>query len=343
MFRFGAEHALYGLLLVPAIAWLLWQAQAWKRRALEQFGEPALVRRLSASFEHRDHWLKPVLILSSITLLVTALARPQFGIEHETMRREGQDIIVALDVSSSMLAEDLKPNRLERAKRATSQLLGGLAGDRIGLVAFAGQAFVQSPLTSDYATAQLFLNAMEPSIIPVQGTNIATAIGVSLKAFDDKNPDHRILVLITDGEDHEGEIRGAVDRAIELGVRIYTVGIGSRDAVSIPIYDGQGRRSEFKKAEDGSVVTTKLNQATLVHISERTGGRYLHAGTDGARLGALADEIDALEGLDFETQVATQLAERFQVFLGLGLALLILEILLSERRGTNPQDIRRVQ
>jgi Ca-activated chloride channel family protein len=332
MFRFGHSEALFALLLVPLLAAFLWLALRQKRKALDRFGESELVRKLAATVSRRGVVAKRILLLVGLTLLILALARPQFGTRVETVRREGQDIIVALDVSNSMLAEDIAPNRLERAKLAVSRLIDRLEGDRIGLVAFAGDAFVQSPLTVDYAAARLFLNAMEPDLVPVQGTNLGAALAVSLSAFDEQERQHRVLIVITDGEDHEGEIDEAVNRASESGVRIQTVGIGSPDGVPIPDFDERGRRRGFKRDADGNVVTTKLEETTLRRIADETGGGYIRVTARGNELYALADEIAGMEGREIEAQQLTQYEEQYQVFLGLALALLLAETLVSDRR-----------
>lgn len=332
MFRFGFAEALFALVLVPLAAVLLWVAVLSKRRALERFGESELVRKLAASVSRRGLIAKRISLLGALTLLIVALARPQFGTRVETVKREGQDIVVALDVSNSMLAEDIAPNRLEKAKLAVSRLIDRLEGDRIGLVAFAGEAFVQSPLTVDYTAARLFLNAMEPDLVPIQGTNLGAALDVSLRALDEQERQYRVLIVITDGEDHEGEIEEALTRANESGIRIYAVGIGSPDGVPIPDFDAQGRRRGFKRDADGNVVTTKLEEATLRHIADETGGRYIRVTSRGNELDELAEQIAGMEGREIEAQRLTQYEERYQIFLGLALALLVVELLVPDRR-----------
>ncbi len=332
MFRFGSNEALFALLLIPLLAGFLWFALWQKRKALERFGETELVRKLAATVSRRGVMAKRILLLVGLTLLILALARPQFGTRIETVRREGQDIIVALDVSNSMLAEDIAPNRLERAKLAVARLIDRLEGDRVGLVAFAGDAFVQSPLTVDYAAARLFLNAMEPDLVPVQGTNLGAALAVSLGAFDEQERQHRVLIVITDGEDHEGEIDEAVARARESGIRIHTVGIGSPDGVPIPDFDERGRRRGFKRDADGNVVTTRLEEATLRRIADETGGSYTRVTARGSELYALADEIAGMQGRQIEAQQLTQYEEQYQILLGLALALLLAEMLVPDRR-----------
>ncbi len=332
MFRFGASELLFAYLLVPALAALSWWAAAQKRRDLARLGDLQLVDRLTATVSRRGQMAKTVLLVVSVALLVTALGRPQFGSRVETLRREGQDIIIALDLSTSMVAEDMAPNRLQKAKFAIADLIGQLRGDRVGLVAFAGEAFVQSPLTLDYGAANLFLNAMNPDTISVQGTNLGQAIEVALDAFAETDRRHRVLVVMTDGEDHEGAVDGAVERAREAGVQIYTVGIGSAEGVPIPEFDASGRARGFTRDADGTVVTSRLDEATLQTIATRTGGAYYRASPAGSELALLAAELTAGDGQEFETEQVTLFDEQYQLFLGLALALLVAELLVSDRR-----------
>ncbi len=333
MFRFGLDTALWGLLLVPLLAGAFWYAMLARRRALARFGDTPLMDRLSQTVNRRGRAARAVLVLVAVAALVVALARPQFGTRVDTVRREGQDLVVALDLSASMLAEDIAPNRLERAKLAVTRMIERLEGDRIGLVAFAGQAFVQSPLTVDYGAARLFLNAMEPDLVPVQGTNLGQALAVSLDSFDeDENREHRILLLFTDGEDHEGEVDANLERAVAAGVRIFTVGFGSGDGVPIPDLDEQGRRRGFLRDDDGAVVTTRLEEEPLQRLAEATGGRYIRVTPGGAELTALAEELTGMAGREIEAQQVTQFEEQFQLFLGLALILLLVEMLIPERR-----------
>ena len=332
MFRFASIETLFGLLLVPAIAAFFWGATRARWQALARFGDLDLVRKLSATVSRRGRVAKSMLLISSVAFLVLALARPQFGTRVETVRSQGQDVVVALDVSLSMLAEDVSPNRLERARLEVMRILQRLDGDRIGLVAFAGNAFVQAPLTVDYGAAAMFLSAMDPSLIPLQGTDLGEAMTVSLDAFEEGTRDHRVLLIVTDGEDHEGEIETAVERALQEGVQIHTLGIGSLEGVPIPDFDDDGVRNGFKRDEDGNVVTTRLDEATLRRVAQATGGRYFPATGPGANLDPLVDEITGEEGRELEAREVTQFEEQFQVFLGMALLLLLAEGLVPDRR-----------
>ena len=332
MFRFVSTDILFGLLLVPALGALFWGTRQARKRALSRFGDLALMRKLSATLSRTGRAAKSVLMLLAVTFLILALARPQFGTRVETVRSEGQDVMVALDVSRSMLAEDVVPNRLERARLEIMRILQRLDGDRIGFVAFAGNAFVQSPLTVDYGAAALFLNAMDPALIPIQGTNLGEALTVTLDAFEEGTRDHRVLIVVTDGEDHEGEIEEALERARDEQVRIHTVGIGSLDGVPIPEFTASGERSGFVRDDEGAVVTTRLDESTLERVAEATGGRYFPALGRGANLDLLVEEITGGEGRELETREITQFDEQFQIFLGFALLLLLAEGLIPERR-----------
>ena len=332
MFRFLASEMLIAYLLVPALIALAWWAHGRKSRDMALLGDPHLLDRLTATVNRRGRLVKTGLLVAAIGFLVTALARPQFGSRIETVRREGQDILIALDLSASMIAEDMAPNRLDKAKFAIADLISRLDGDRVGLVAFAGEAFVQCPLTVDYGAATLFLNAMSPDLMSVQGTNLGQALGVAMDAFGETDRRHRILVVITDGEDHEDEVEKAVARAIEEGVRLYPVGIGSIAGVPIPELDAGGRSQGFKRDGDGMVVTTRLDEHTLQMMAERTGGSYYRASPAGTELAALAEEVSAGDGQEFEVEQITVFDEQYQIFLGLALALLIAEILVPDRR-----------
>lgn len=332
MFRFFDAEWLVALAAVPLLAALFWVAALRRRRALAQLGDPALVERLTESVSVAARRWKGTLTLAAVALTVLALARPQFGSRVETVRSVGQDIVVAVDLSRSMLAEDVSPNRLERARLSILRLMEGLDGDRIGLVAFAADAFVQSPLTTDYSAAAMFLAAMDPDLMPVQGTDLGAALRVSLDALDQGARDARVVVIVTDGEDHEDAFEDALERAVSGGVRVHVVGIGTTEGAPIPVYDAQGGREGFLRDEDGTVVTTRLGERTLRSVAERTGARYVAAGVGGAGFDELVDDLASGQGESVEERQVTRFEEQFQIFLGAALALLLLEWIWPERR-----------
>ncbi len=332
MFRFAMSEWLLGLTLVPVLVGLFWLTGRARRRALARFADAELVERLTASVSRTARRVRAGLIVVATGLLVLALARPQFGTRVETVRSVGQDIVIAVDLSRSMLAEDVTPNRLERARLAILGLMRRLDGDRIGLVAFAADAFVQSPLTIDYAAAGMFLGAMHPDIMPVQGTDLGAALRVALDALEQGARESRVVVVVTDGEDHEGTLDTEIQRAVERGVRIHTVGIGSVEGAPIPEFDASGRRQGFVRDEDGTVVTTRLGGETLRRVAESTGGRFVRAGVSGTAMDDLFRDIASVEGEELDERQITQFEEQYQIFLTLALVLLLIEWLLPDRR-----------
>jgi Ca-activated chloride channel family protein len=299
---------------------------------LNRFGEPELVTKLTASVSRTGRRVKAGLILAAVAFLALAMARPQFGTRVETVGRRGQDIMVAVDLSTSMLAEDVTPDRLDRARLTILRLIRSLDGDRIGLVAFAGDAFVQSPLTVDYAAAAMFLDAMDPEMMPIQGTDLGEALRVSLDGLDQGAREDRIAILVTDGEDHEGGLEEQIQRAVADGVTVYTVGIGSTEGVPIPLGGTEGGSRTFKRDDAGSVVTTRLDEETLRRIAEATGGTYVRVAAGGTAFEDLMDEIAAGDGEETEAREITQFEEQYQIFLALAVALLMAEALMPERR-----------
>jgi len=332
MFRFNDIAWLWALSLVPAVVALIWIAARGRRRALELFGESELVQKLTASVSVRARRWKGVAQVVAVGLLAVAMARPQFGTRVETVRSVGQDIVVAVDLSRSMLAEDVSPNRLERARLAILRLMRQLDGDRIGLVAFAADAFVQSPLTIDYSAAGMFLNAMSPDMMPTQGTDLGAAMRVSLDALEAGGRDARVLVLVTDGEDHEDDFDDEMRRAVESDVKVYIVGIGSTEGVPIPDFDAAGRQQGFLRDEDGSVVTTRLAEETLQRVVREAGATYVRAGSGGTAFDDLVDEIAGGQGEAIDALQVTQFEEQYQIFLGLALLMLFAEALVPDRR-----------
>ena len=331
MFRFGDGIALWSLALVPLLVALYWYAGRRGRALLDRFGEHDLVRKLRPAVSVTAGRWKASLVVVAFALLAFALARPQFGTRVETLRRQGQDVVVALDVSRSMYAEDVAPNRLERAKIEVGRIIQRLDGDRIGLVAFAGDAFVQSPLTADYGAAMMFLNAMDPESMSTQGTDLARAIEVSIEALDETPPENRIVVVVTDGEDHEGGLAEALVAANEAEVTIHTVGVGSAEGVPLPDVGGSGGGGRFRRDDAGNVITTRLNETALQDIALQTGGEYHRIGQGAGGLGRLVERIEG-GGREVESREVTQFEEQYQIFLGAALLLLALEFIVPGRK-----------
>ncbi len=328
MFQFGSTISLWGFALLPLAGALFWHAKRGRRRALDRFGDDFLVSSLAGSVNHRARRFKNGLVMLALAFGVVGLARPQFGTRLETVQREGMDIVVALDLSTSMLAEDVQPSRLQRARLDILRIIESLDGDRIGLISFAGQAFVQSPLTTDYAAARMFLNAMDIESMPVQGTDLGAALKLAIDGFPDAPADARVVVLVTDGEDHEGSLEAQVERAVDLGVTIYPLGIGSAEGAPIPVGGGAGR---FKRDEEGTVITTRIDGSTLERIAAATEGRFFRTTPESSEVDFLLGEIDALGGREIEAREVTRFEEQFQIFLVPALLLLLLESMWGDR------------
>ncbi|MFH1941951.1 MAG: VWA domain-containing protein [bacterium] len=332
MFRFAYEQFLYLLILIPLLVLFFVWAFRQKRKAMALFGNALLMQKLSQSVSRKRQVWKVILLVMAFIFLVLSFSRPQLGTKLRTVQREGQDIMIALDVSLSMMAEDIKPNRLEKAKHEIGSLIDKLEGDRIGLIAFAGKAFIQCPLTLDYGAARMFLNVMEPDLIPVPGTAVGEAIQKAVSSFVEKERKHKVLILITDGEDHVGKPVETAQAASKEGVVIYCVGIGSSQGVPIPLIDERGNRVGFKKDRDGEVVMTKLDELTLEKIALETGGKYYRASPGEVELDKIYEDIGKMEKKALASQQFAQFEDRFQALVGLALFLLVLEVALPERR-----------
>lgn len=309
-------------LLIPALmALALW---GWyrRRRLLAVFGEPHLTARLSSA-SAAGQLASALLRIAALALIIMAAARPQFGMKLVETSQRGADIVIAVDVSASMTAEDLKPNRLARAKDTLSALIHQLGGSRVGIVAFAGTAFWQCPLTFDLAGANLFLQIMDANLIPLPGTAIGAAIRTGVKGLEKTAPKTKAIVLLTDGEDHKSDPAGAAAEAARNGVKIFTVGFGNPAGEPIPLHDGQGNFAGYKKDKNGKTVMSKMDEALLAKIAAETGGEYFRA-TDGAfDTSRLAGNLQNLEKAKGSSRTNRQYEDRYQWFLGLALLLLL--------------------
>ncbi len=327
--RFGSPVYFWLLLLLPLlIGFFIWAYQR-KQAALARFASLNLIKKLTPTTGLGRQVLKWICFLSFFFYLVLALVRPRFGVKMEMMERKGVDVMIALDISKSMLAEDITPNRIERAKHEISKFIDLLKGDKIGIVVFAGESFVQCPLTLDYGAAKMFLDVVTTDWIQLQGTVLADAIKQSAKAFRSKDKKHKVLVLISDGEDHEGKTIEAVKEAVKEGVRIYTVGIGSESGVPIPLKKGRGNVI-YKKDKKGDLVMTRLNSIILEKIALEADGKYFHAGTN-LDLTLIYSEIAKMEKKDLGMNKLAVYEERYQIFLFIALFFLILEFIIPER------------
>ena len=316
--------------LVPLIFFMVWGMRKKQQLTLKFCGNPLLSKLVHPGVDKR-HRSKTIFVVLAIIFLILALTRPRWGYQWENLHQRGVDVIVALDVSNSMLAEDIKPNRLERAKRKISDLLDMMEGDRIGLVAFAGTSFVQCPLTLDYGAARLFLSAIDTQLIPIQGTALGNAIKTSVKAFRSQEKKSKALILITDGEDQTGKALSAAKSASDQGVKIYTIGIGGEIGAPLPNPSGTGG---FRKNQQGEVILSKLDETTLQQIALETGGTYVRSVTGDIDLNTIyKDEIKKnIEKKELKSERRKIWQERFQWFIFIALIFLVAETYLSEKR-----------
>ena len=331
--RFAAPEYLWLLLALPVLAALFVSLFRRRRRALAAFGDLPLVIRLTASASTERRVIKAALVLASAFFLVLALARPQWGASLETVSRRGIDIIIAVDTSLSMMAEDVAPNRLAQARAAISSLLDLLEGDRVGLVAFAGSAYVACPLTLDYAAASMFVDVLDTELIPVKGTAIAAAIRKATEAFKTEDRRYKVLILITDGEDHEGDVSGAAKAASEAGVIIYTVGVGSPGGQPIPLRDRRGTITGYKEDSELRKVTSRLGESNLEEIATATGGRYYRSTAEGIELRRIYEEIGGMDRKTMSSRMQSAYEERYPIPLGLALALLAIDVAVGDRKS----------
>ncbi|MDZ7292436.1 MAG: VWA domain-containing protein [candidate division KSB1 bacterium] len=332
MIRFANNFALYFLLLVPLLIIFFYFVFRWKRQAMQRFGNLLLMQQLTPSLSRKRQVWKIVLLLAALLFAVLALARPQVGTKLEEVKREGVDVMIAIDVSESMNAQDMKPSRIAKARHEVASFIDKLEGDRVGIIAFAGEAFVQCPLTLDYGAAKIFLDVLEPGLIPTPGTAIGQAIQLAIESFETTERKYKVLVLITDGETHDEDALKMAEAAEREGIVIYTVGIGSPQGVPIPVIDERGIQIGFKKDRRGEVVVTKLDELTLEKIALQTGGKYYRASSGEAELNRIYEAISGMEKKELASLKFSQYEERFQYMLAIALFLLVLETLLSERR-----------
>ena len=332
MIRFAHPEYLYWLGLVPLSVVLFWYVSRKRTAAREKFSSSAMFSRIAAESSVAKRWVKMLLMTAAISSVVVALANPQIGMRLEEVKQEGVDIFIALDVSLSMKAEDVKPNRLAKAKYEIGNLIDRLGGDRIGLIVFSGESYVQFPLTTYYSAADIFLDAVDVETVPTPGTAIGSAVEQASKSFNWNDPTKKVLVIITDGENNEGDAVAQSEEAAKKGVIIYTIGMGSPEGAPIPIYDANGHQVDYKRDRSGTVVLTKLDEPTLEKIASLGNGKYFHASNTQNELDAIYKEVNALQKSEFGTKQFTDFEDQFQYFVGLGLLLLLIEVIVSDKK-----------
>ncbi len=333
MFRFAHPEYLYGLYFVPVLILASWYIIRNKTKLLGNFAGKKMRPILLPTYSKGKGIIKSGIIVFSIALLLLAAADPQVGTKIENVKETGIDIYILLDVSLSMQSQDIKPSRLEKAKLEISNLIQKLHGDRIGFIVFAGEPFVQFPLTTDYSAANLFLSAADVSTVPEQGTAIAAAINLATKSFDYSSKTEKVMVIFTDGEDHEGTIQDALDEAKKNDIAIYTIGLGSPDGVPIPVYNDQGQQAGFKKDKDGNIVLSKLDETTLKDIASQAGGQYLRGANDRDELEIIYGDLSKIKKTELGEKRVTDYEDRFYYFLAPAIVLLIGEFFMSERKS----------
>jgi Ca-activated chloride channel homolog len=330
VFRFANTYYFYLFLLIPALtlvfAWFL----VWRRNALSRFGEWAVVKQLLPEASPAKLILKFAGAMLATAFLVLTLAGPQTGSKIEKARRQGIDIMVALDVSNSMLAEDIKPNRLERSKQAISRLIDKLDGDRIGIIVFAGKAYTQLPITTEYAAAKLFVSAISTDIIPTQGTAIGEAITRAIASYGESK-NNKALIIITDGEDHEGSVLDQAETAVKAGITLYTIGMGLPDGAPIPVYNGKAMIG-YKKDASGNTIVSRLDESLLQQVATVGKGIYVRANNSEAGLKPVMDAIGRIQESEIETKQFTDYESRFQYFLAFVIILLVADLFIFEKR-----------
>ena len=333
MFRFAHSEYLYALYFIPVIILLIWFSIRKQNQLLEKFADKKLHKILFPLRSSMKVFLKNGLMLLSIILLIFALANPQIGSKVEEVKQVGIDVYILLDVSLSMKAEDIKPSRLEKAKHEISKLIQKLQGDRIGLIVFSGKAFIQFPLTTDYSAANLFLSAVSVKSVPQPGTAIGPAVQLAMNSFKKDEETQKAVVIITDGEDHEGDFENVVEEANNLGVKIYAIGLGSPQGVPIPVYNTAGRQIGYKKDRSGNVVLTRLDESTLQEITNKGNGKYYRGSNNDDELELIYDDLASLEGSEFGATKITEYEDRYYYFLIPAIFILLLEIFIKERKS----------
>ncbi len=338
LFRFANPEYLYLLLLLPVII-LLWVLNEYRRRrAMLRFGNSDLVKKLIPELSRIRPAVKFILLLTAISLAIIMLARPQFGSKLKEVKRQGVEVIIALDVSNSMLAEDIQPSRLERAKQAISRLVENLENDKIGLIVFAGNAYTQIPITTDYISAKMFLSTIGPEMVPEQGTAIGSAIDLGMRSFSPGTGRSKVMIIITDGENHEDDPVAKAKEAAAAGIIIYTIGIGSTEGVPIEITTN-GRRDYLKDA-DGNTVITKLDETILKDIALAANGRYVRASNSSTGLDEIYNEIKKLKKQELEGKMFTEYNDQFQIFAGAALIILLIDFMIMDRKNRRLANLR---
>jgi len=330
LFRFAHIHFFYLLAVIPVLAVFLVLFLLWKRRTLAVYGDWNVVRQLMPGYSIGKTIVKFILLAGALASLVIAMTDPQTGSRLEKVKRKGIDLMICLDVSNSMMAQDIKPNRLERAKQSIIRLIDNLEGDRMGIIVFAGKAYTQLPITTDYAAAKMFTSTINTGIVPTQGTAIADAIETAANGFGESKH-NKAIVVITDGEDHEGNVLEQAEAAVKKNISIYTIGMGLPEGAPIPVYSGD-IQTGYRKDQNGQTIMSKLDETLLQQIASVGKGMYVRATTSETGLGKIFDEISKIEKSEIEEKQFSDYEDRFQYFVAFALFLLIIDLFVFERK-----------
>jgi Ca-activated chloride channel family protein len=338
LFRFANPEYLYLLLLLPALVIIYIINHLRRNRMLRKIGDSSVVSRLMPEMSGSRPVVKFIILIIALGSCIIMLARPQFGSKIEEVKKQGVEVIIALDVSNSMMAEDIQPNRLVRAKQAISRLVDNLDNDRIGLIVFAGDAYTQIPVTTDYVSAKMFLSTITPDMVPKQGTAIGAAIHLGIRSFSPGEGKSKAMIIITDGENHEDDPVAAAEEASKAGIVIHTIGIGSPQGVPVPLTTGG--RQDYLKDNEGNTVITKLEEETLKKISAETGGTYIRASSSSIGLDEIFKDIRKMKKEELESKMFTEYNDQFQFFAAIALLLILLELIIMDRKNRKLADIR---
>lgn len=325
-FRFEHKEYLWLLAAVAPMLILFLLFQNWRKKNLDRFANSSLLAQLTPEISFNKHLLKFILLSLAFEFMVIGFANPQVGTKQEKVKRQGIDVFIAMDVSNSMLSEDIKPNRLLRAKNFISNFIDELHNDRLGMIVFAGRAYMQMPLTVDYSAGRMYLKTINTNLVPTQGTNIAEAVNMARENFVQNDNKHKALIIITDGEDNEGGVDEAIADAVKEGVKVFTLGVGTDNGGPIPV------GSDFKRDEGGNIVLSKMNQQMLRDLAAKGNGKYFQLGSGKDEITAIFKELGRINTKDFEETVFTDFDDQFQVCLIVAALLLLAEWFLSERK-----------
>jgi Ca-activated chloride channel family protein len=338
LFRFANPDFLYLMLLLPVMILLFIFNTYRRKRSLKKLGDSSLVTRLLPEMSGTRPIVKFLMLVLAFSASVIALARPQYGSKIEEVKKQGVEVIIALDVSNSMLAEDIQPNRLTRAKQSIERLVDNLENDKIGLIVFAGDAYTQIPITTDYVSAKMFLSTIGPEMVPKQGTAIGAAISLGIRSFTPGEGKSKAMVIITDGENHEDNPVTAANEASEAGVVIHTIGIGSTEGVPVPVFSGG--KMDYLKGPDGTIVITKLDENILKEVAVSTGGNYIRATNSSIGLDQIFDDIRKMKTDELESKMYTEYNDQFTIFAAIALLILLIDFIIMERKNRKLANIR---